>query len=96
MALENLMPLPKISGVERNGYDPVSWQDPCSPLVYVKGDEIRQATGVTDKRELVREARDNGGLLLMPWVGRWSTTVFEVDDHERALDGLMSRGGQVR
>jgi glutamine amidotransferase-like uncharacterized protein len=92
------MALPKISGVERESYgDPVPWKDETSPLILIGTDEIEYASKtVTARRAIVRKAQATGGVLLLAWAGRYSTAVFEVDDHERALDGLASRTGMAR
>lgn len=90
---------PKISAVERGStYDPVAWRDGCSPLILVGPDgPIDQASkSIPEKRDLVRRAQAGEGILLMPWVGSYSTTVFAVDDFARALDGLASPTGRVR
>ena len=81
---------PKISSVERTEYgDPVGWRNKQSPFILVGSDgSIAQAQTITDKRRLLDEAMNGDSTLLLPWVGRYSTTVFVVDDYERAAEGL--------
>jgi hypothetical protein len=90
---------PQISTVEIGNYgDPVAWRDSCSPLILIDptGPIAQAGRGVGERRELIRRAQAGEGTLLLAWTGQYSTTVFVVDDYERALDGLASPGGRVR
>lgn len=78
-----------ISDVKPDEYgDPIAWQDKCSPLILVDATgPVTYATSNPRKRGLVERARESG-TLLFAWAGRYSTDVFEVDDLDRAAEGL--------
>ena len=45
----------------------------------------------TDKRELIsllEESKTTGAKFIAPWVGRYKTDIFEIDDVDKAIEEL--------
>ncbi|MGH3403958.1 MAG: hypothetical protein ACRDRJ_15875 [Streptosporangiaceae bacterium] len=54
-------------------------------LIYISNGAVRQATSLTEKRALLAAAEAEGGTLLAPWPGEYSTDVFAVDNLAEAI-----------
>jgi hypothetical protein len=64
----------------------VPFESKLCPLIAVPSGEILYASRIPEKRDLVAHVRDNDNIsVLLPWVGRWRTDVFLINEPGRVV-----------
>jgi hypothetical protein len=71
--------MPNLSNMAVRTSDDVDPSQRYVTLILVRGEDAWFATGKGDKRELVADQREHGGLLIAAWTGQYKTDIFAVD-----------------